>query len=144
MLHKQFFTQRRLEFFNRQIGEEKNGRLRTRFQSTICFIWFHFPCCLWFVCILCQGLPVREWWVRTLCICLTFFFCLFHRRVFIFKGKRDQSSVSIFLWTHSLFVMLPIHVKLWCTVHTCLGSEKFLFSVKYVTGNTVGFFFFFL
>ncbi len=35
--------------------------------------------------------------------------------------------------------MLPIHVKLRCTIHTCLGSEKLLFSVKYVSGNTVVF-----
>lgn len=143
MLHKYFFTQRRLEFFNGQIGElKKTDACRRGFSQPSVFIWFHFPCCLWFVCILCQGLYAMEWWVRALRICLAF--CYFSSvsppSFSIFKGKRDQSSLFLFFSGHSMFVMLPIHVKLWCTVHTCLGSEKFLFSVKYVTGNTVVFF----
>lgn len=54
--------------------------------------------------------------------------------------RQKRPIIFVFLLsTHSIFVMLPIHVKLWCTIHTCLGSEKLLFSVKYVTGNTVVF-----
>lgn len=59
------------------------------------------------------------------------------------RQKRPIIFVFVFLFfllsTYSIFVMLPVHVKLWCTIHTCLGSEKLLFSVKYVTGYTVVF-----
>lgn len=77
-------------FLTDRLGREKNERLQTRFQSTICFVWFHFPCCLWFVCILCQGSYVREWWVRTLCICLTFLFVCFTAEFLFLKAKETN------------------------------------------------------
>lgn len=39
---------------------------------------------------------------------------------------RDQSFFFSHFYT-TLSVMLPIHVKLRCTIHTCLGSEKLHF-----------------
>lgn len=96
---------------------------------SLCLVCLYFI--LGFVCVGAVGESIMQF--------VQFFSPSFTTELFL-RQKRPIIFVFVFFFllsTHSIFVMLPIHVKLWCTIHTCLGSEKLLFSVKYVTGNTV-------
>lgn len=138
---------------------DRLGEIRLIWEADKKHILINDPFCLFFfffssyftlsgfVCILFRGFVCVGVVVESIMQFVPLFSPCFTAELFLWQ-KRPIIFVSfLFLFfvffstlhIHSIFVMLPIHVKL-CNIHTCLGSEKLLFSVKYVTGNTVVFY----